>query len=114
MFNFAEAYSRIALEQQGHSPIPERLPTDREIGDMMGNSEMLKRSLEQLRDLVHQSAQTERTRDGAKQPKGPYDEDQEMSMYGEHMKAPQYAMNDTKKRRGVSSDVLLIATGDAI
>jgi hypothetical protein len=80
----------------------ERLPTDRELTDMLNNVELIKRSLEQVRDLVHQSAQTERIRDGAKLPKGPYDEDQDMPMYGEQMKAPQYAMGETKKRRGVS------------
>ena len=81
--------------------MPERLPTDHEIADMLSTTDLVKRSLEQVRELVHQSAQSERIRDVAKQPKGPY-EDDDVSMYSDHMKAPQYAMGETKKRRGVS------------
>ncbi|KAH8178898.1 GATA zinc finger domain-containing protein [Sarocladium implicatum] len=99
IFNFSEAYHRIASEQSGSSPMPERLPTDHEIADMLSTTDLVKRSLEQVRDLVHQSAQSERIRDVAKQPKGPYDDD-DVAMYSEHMKAPQYTMGETKKRRG--------------
>ncbi|KAL2206115.1 hypothetical protein CC79DRAFT_846027 [Sarocladium strictum] len=99
VFNFAEAYHRLAAEQSGSPPLPERLPTDHEIAEMLSTTDLVKRSLEQVRDLVHQSAQSERIRDSAKQPKGPYDDD-DVSMYSDHMKAPQYAMGETKKRRG--------------
>lgn len=77
----------------------ERLPTDREIADMLATSDLVKRSLEQVRDLVHQNAQSERIRDVAKQPKSLYDEE-DVAMYGEQMKVPHYAMGETKKRRG--------------
>ncbi|KAL6414988.1 hypothetical protein AUP68_01524 [Ilyonectria robusta] len=98
IFNFAEAYSRIAQEQHGAHPIPERLPTEREVSDMLSNIELIKRSLEQVRDLVQTSIQNERAREGAKM-KGPYDEDHDVSMYGDGMK-PQYGITEVKKRRG--------------
>ena len=88
------------MEQHGPHPIPERLPTEREVSDMLGNVEMMKRSLEQVRDLVQASIQNERVREGAKV-KGPYEEDHDVPMYGDAMK-PQYGITEVKKRRGVS------------
>ncbi|KAF7546151.1 hypothetical protein G7046_g9388 [Stylonectria norvegica] len=84
IFNFAEAYSRIAQEQHSAHPIPERLPTEREVSDMLGNIELIKRSLEQVRDLVQASIQNERAREGAKM-KG-YEEEHDGSMYSDGMK----------------------------
>ncbi|KAL6908290.1 hypothetical protein GGI43DRAFT_379154 [Trichoderma evansii] len=98
IFNFAEAYGRIAQEQHGSQPIPERLPTEREVSDMLSNVEYLKRSLEQCREVIVASLQSERARDGAK-PKGPYDDDQDVQMYNDSMKQP-YGMTEVKKRRG--------------
>ncbi|CAM1500971.1 Fc.00g101330.m01.CDS01 [Cosmosporella sp. VM-42] len=98
IFNFAEAYSRIAQEQHGAHPIPERLPTEREVSDMLGNIELIKRSLEQVRDIVQASIQSERAREGAKM-KGPFEEDHDVAMYGDGMK-PQYGIAEVKKRRG--------------
>lgn len=97
IFNFAEAYSRIAQEQHGAHPIPERLPTEREVNEMLGNMEHIKRSLEQVRDLVQTSIQNERAREGAKM-KG-YEEEHDVPMYGDGMK-PQYGITEVKKRRG--------------
>ena len=83
--------------------MPERLTTDHEIAEMLSRTDLVKRSLEQVREHVHQCAQSERIRDSAKQPKDPYDDDDDdVAMYSEHMKAPQYTMRETKKRRGVS------------
>ncbi|KPM42019.1 hypothetical protein AK830_g4487 [Neonectria ditissima] len=98
IFNFAEAYSRIAQEQHGAHPIPERLPTEREVSDMLANMELIKRSLEQVRDLVQTSIQNERAREGAKM-KGPYEDEHDVTMYGDGMK-PQYGITEVKKRRG--------------
>lgn len=67
---------------------------------MLSNIELIKRSLEQVRDLVQTSIQNERAREGAKM-KGPYEEDHDVSMYGDGMK-PQYGITEVKKRRGVS------------
>lgn len=67
---------------------------------MLSNVEYLKRSLEQCREVIVASLQSERARDGAK-PKGPYDDDQDVQMYGDSMKQP-YGMTEVKKRRGVS------------
>lgn len=68
---------------------------------MIATADLVRRSLEQVRDLVHQSAQTERLHEMQKPSKNPYDED-DVSIYGGEMKVPQYAMGETKKRRGVS------------
>ncbi|KAG5921374.1 hypothetical protein E4U42_005869 [Claviceps africana] len=99
IFNFAEAYGRIAHEQHGSHPIPERLPTEREVHDMLTNVELLRQSLEQVKDAVLASIQSERAREGIKV-KGSYEEDHpDVAMYENGMKA-QYAMTEVKKRRG--------------
>lgn len=79
--------------------MPDRLPTEREVSEMLANVEYIKRSLEQVREVVQVSMQADRSRDGVK-PKGPYGEAHDVSMY-EGMK-PQYPVNEVKKRRGVS------------
>jgi hypothetical protein len=99
VFNFAEAYGRIAQEQQGPHQIPERLPTEREVADMLANADLMKRSLEQVRDLVQASIQSERAREGTKM-KGPYEEDQDVAMYVDGSKS-QY-VPEKKRARGVS------------
>ena len=98
IFNFVEAYSRTADEQHGAHLIPERLPTGQEVSDMLGNIDIIKRSLEQVRDLVQTSIQNERTCEGAKL-KGPNEEEYD-AMYTDAMK-PQYGMTEVKKRRRV-------------
>jgi hypothetical protein len=98
IFNFAEAYSLIAQEQHGVHTFPERLPTEREVIDMLSNVELIKRSLAQVRDLVQTSIQNERAQEGATE--GYYDE-HDVPMYGDAMK-PQYGITEVKKRRGVS------------
>ena len=67
---------------------------------MLANVDLIKRSLEQVKDAVQVSIQNERAREGVKV-KGPYDEDHDVHMYGDGMK-PQYTMTEVKKRRGVS------------
>lgn len=68
---------------------------------MLANVDLIKRSLEQVKDAVQASIQSERAREGTKV-KGTYEEDHDVSMYGDGMK-PQYAMqHEVKKRRGVS------------
>lgn len=75
---------------------------------MLSNVEYLKRSLEQCREVIVASLQSERARDGAK-PKGPYDDDQDVQMYGDSMKQS-YGMTEVKKRRGVSLALLFVAS----
>ncbi|KAI0137907.1 hypothetical protein F4776DRAFT_663480 [Hypoxylon sp. NC0597] len=95
--NFAEAYSKIASEQHGGQPIPERLPSDQEVSSMLGNVDFMKRSLENLRELVQHSLANEKAREG--RGKGPYEGDDDISMYGDGMKQ-QYGLSEVKKRRG--------------
>ncbi|KAI1468034.1 uncharacterized protein F4812DRAFT_387824 [Daldinia caldariorum] len=95
--NFAEAYSKIASEQHGGQPIPERLPSDQEVSSMLGNVDFIKRSLENLREIVQHSLATEKAREG--RGKGPYEGDDDISMYGDGMKQP-YGLSEVKKRRG--------------
>lgn len=97
VFNFAEAYAKIASEQHGGHPIPERLPSEREVGELLSNVTYLKQNLENLRELVQHSIQTEKAREG--RPKGPYDGDDDVSMYGDGVKQP-YNVGEVKKRRG--------------
>ncbi|KAJ6440505.1 GATA-type sexual development transcription factor NsdD [Purpureocillium lavendulum] len=79
IFNFAEAYTRIAREQHGSQPIPQRLPTDREVSEMLANVDLIKRSLEQVKDAVQASIQSERAREGTKV-KGTYEEDHDVAI----------------------------------
>ncbi|RDA82599.1 hypothetical protein CP532_6327 [Ophiocordyceps camponoti-leonardi (nom. inval.)] len=100
IYTFAEAYTRIAREQHGSQPIPERLPTEREVNEMLVNVDLIKRSLDQVKDAIQASIQSERAREGAKAKSSTYDDDHDMAMYGDAMK-PQYAMqHEVKKRRG--------------
>ncbi|XXH03386.1 hypothetical protein Hte_009785 [Hypoxylon texense] len=103
--NFAEAYHKIAVEQHNGQPIPERLPSDQEVASMLGNVEFMKRSLENLREVVQHSLATEKAREGGRG-KGSYEGDDDLSMYGDGMKQP-YGLNEVKKRRGV---VVIVAT----
>jgi hypothetical protein len=69
---------------------------------MLGYVESMKRSLEQVKDAVQASIQSERVREGAKA-KGTFEEDHhDVPMYDNGMK-PQYTMTEVKKRRGVSN-----------
>ncbi|KAM3550154.1 hypothetical protein MY1884_008387 [Beauveria asiatica] len=95
LFNFAEAYGRAAQEQQGGQSSVERLPSEREVNEMLANADYIKRSLEQVRDIVQH---TERAREGAKA-KSAYEESHDASMYNDGMK-PHYPVNEVKKRRG--------------
>ncbi|PFH55311.1 hypothetical protein XA68_10131 [Ophiocordyceps unilateralis] len=100
IYTFAEAYMRIAREQHGSQPIPERLPTEREVIEMLVNVDLIKRSLDQVKDAIQASIQSERAREGAKMKSSTYEGDHDVPMYGDVMK-PQYAMqHEVKKRRG--------------
>jgi hypothetical protein len=85
IFNFVEAYSRIAEEQHGAILIPERLPTGQEVSDMLSNIDIIKRSLEEVRDLVQILIQNERTFEEAKL-KGPNEEEHDIPMHRDAMK----------------------------
>lgn len=99
--NFAEAYANIASEQHGGQPIPQRLPSEREVAEMIANVEYLRKNVETVRDVVQQSIANEKAREGRH--KGPYDDD-DVSMYGDGMKQ-HYGLGEVKKRRGVSRAV---------
>jgi hypothetical protein len=92
--------SRIGQDQHGAHPIPRRLPTGRELSDMLSNMELIKRSLEHVKDLVQTSIQNERGREGPKM-QGPYEEKHTVPMHGDGMQ-PLYGVTEVKKRRGVS------------
>jgi hypothetical protein len=64
---------------------------------MLANADLMKRSLEQVRDLVQASIQSERAREGTKM-KGPYEEDQDVAMYVDGSKS-QY-VPEKKRARG--------------
>ncbi|KAH7243828.1 hypothetical protein B0J15DRAFT_515481 [Fusarium solani] len=97
ILNFSEVYTRITQEQHRAHPILSRLPTERDISDMLGNIERIERHLEQVRSLLQALSQNERAREAAKM-KSPYEEDHDMPTHGDAMR-PQYV--DTPEwRRG--------------
>lgn len=100
LYNFAEAYANIASEQHGGQPIPQRLPADKEVSEMLHNVDYLKKTLDNIREIVNSSIANEKAREGGKY-RGPYD-DEDVSMYGDGMK-PHYGLGEVKKRRGVST-----------
>ncbi|KAK1469135.1 GATA zinc finger [Colletotrichum melonis] len=94
IFNFAEAYGKIAAEQQGaHHPLHDRLPTEQELNEMIDNVEYIRNSLDSVRQVVKES--NERVRAAGKQ-KG-YD-DEDTPMYDGMNKT--YGITEVKKRRG--------------
>ena len=101
LFTFAEAYGRIAQEQHGAHPIPERLPTEQEVNDMLSNAEMARVALERVKETVQQSIRNERAREAPKA-KGTFEEERDVAMFEDGMK-PQYSITEVKKRRGVST-----------
>ncbi|OAA38036.1 sexual development transcription factor NsdD [Cordyceps fumosorosea ARSEF 2679] len=86
VFTFAEAYIRAAQEHQAAHGSIDRLPNQREVNEMLANVDYIKRSLEQVRDIVQY---TKSAREGAKY----------KSPYGDGMK-PHYSFNEAKKRCG--------------
>ncbi|TQN63834.1 GATA zinc finger domain-containing protein 10 [Colletotrichum shisoi] len=94
IYNFAEAYGRIAAEQHGGHPLPDRLPTEREVMEMLDNVDYIRNSLDSVRQLIKESEQ--RVRAAGKQ-KGYEDED--MPMY-DGMNKNNYGLTEVKKRRG--------------
>lgn len=82
--------------------MPTRLPSEREVGDMLNMAEWMKGMLDNLRGMVQASmVMNDRARE-ASRGKGPPYEDEDMSMYGDGMKSA-YEMGGVKKRRGVST-----------
>ncbi|PSR97007.1 hypothetical protein BD289DRAFT_124472 [Coniella lustricola] len=99
IFNFADAYGRCAAEEQGPaSHMPTRLPSEREVGDMLNMAEWMRGMLDNLRTMVqHSMVMNDRARE-ATRGKGAYD-DEDVVMFGDGMKST-YEMAGVKKRRG--------------
>ncbi|KAI0156974.1 hypothetical protein GGR57DRAFT_76514 [Xylariaceae sp. FL1272] len=95
--NFAEAYAKIASEQQhAEHTIPERLPTEREVSEIIDVTHWLKQQLESLRENVATLA--EKARDNNRN-SGPGFDGEDDIMYGDGVKPP-YGLGEVKKRRG--------------
>ncbi|KAH9906825.1 hypothetical protein F4778DRAFT_778266 [Xylariomycetidae sp. FL2044] len=90
--NFAEAWSKSASEQHGGPPIPERMPTERECTDMLGNLKYIQNSIENVREYVQHTGKAAREADRSK---GPYDGDDDI-MYSDKS----FSLGEVKKRRG--------------
>ncbi|KAI1823438.1 hypothetical protein F4861DRAFT_539977 [Xylaria intraflava] len=97
--NFAEAYIKVASEQHGGHPIPERLPTEKEVTNLIDVSMWLKSQLENVRDIVQHSL-AEKARDSNRNNGPSYDGDDDMSMYGDNVKPSSFGLGEVKKRRG--------------
>ena len=99
IFSFAEGYGKLAQEQHPSRPIPERLPSEREVMDMLGNVEYIRRSLESVRDLVQQHNRAEIPREA----KGKASlEEEDTTMYDGPKQVTYGGTTEVKKRRGVS------------
>ncbi|KAJ2980654.1 hypothetical protein NQ176_g2505 [Zarea fungicola] len=91
IFNFAEAYGRVAQEHGGDA-VPERLPTQREVNEMIANVDYIKRVLEQVGQVVQHTEQA--------RAHGPRDEEnRNVNIHNDGMK-PRHPVNMVKKRRG--------------
>jgi hypothetical protein len=88
------------LDKQGVHHFHERLPTEGEVADMLANNERIKRSLEQLRDSVQFSNQSELSCEATKI-KWLCEEDQDATIYSNVVK-PQN-VTENKRPQGVSS-----------
>ncbi|KAI1428639.1 hypothetical protein F5Y12DRAFT_710937 [Xylaria sp. FL1777] len=97
--NFAEAYMKVASEQHGGQPIPERLPSEKEVSELIDISIWLKSQLENVRDIV-QHSMAEKARDSNRNDGTSYDGDDDISMYGDNVKPSPYGLGESKKRRG--------------
>lgn len=96
--NFAEAYMKVASEQHGAQAVPERLPSEKEVGDLIDVTIWLKSQLENVRDIVQHSL-AEKARDSSRNSGPSYDGEDDISMYGDNVKSA-YGLGEVKKRRG--------------
>ncbi len=92
----------MASEQHGGQPIPERLPSEKEVSELIDISIWLKSQLENVRDIV-QHSMAEKARDSNRNDGTSYDGDDDISMYGDNVKPSPYGLGESKKRRGVSA-----------
>lgn len=107
LFNFAEAFDTAAREQHGAQPIPSRLPTENEITAMLDNVYMIKKCLEDVKNMVLQSrleTEQQRARESvvvvAPTPTRKPMEEEDTVMYGSDTLKPSYGVQEVKKRRG--------------
>lgn len=77
ILGFAEVFGRMALEQHGTRRTIERLPTEQEVNGILANVDLLSRSLQQVKDVVEASKQSERIQKGANV-EGSFQEDQDV------------------------------------
>ncbi|CAK7218863.1 hypothetical protein SEUCBS140593_003698 [Sporothrix eucalyptigena] len=106
IYNFAEAFGSLAREEHGPHPMPGRMPSDREVLEMISNAEWLKTMLESLRHMVHEvnkgrSGGGNGGESGSGAGNGGRQknvDDMDMPMYNEQSNKP-YGM-EVKKRRG--------------
>jgi len=97
-YQFAEAYGRIASEQHGPQPIPERLPSEQEVADIISNHDMQRAALERIREVIAQSLRSQRAPEPPK-PKATYQDEQDAAMFEDGSKT-HYNITEVKKRRG--------------
>ena len=81
--------------------MPGRMPSDREVVEMISNAEWLKTMLENLRGMVQQTVVSERGLGSANRQKPAGYDEMDVPMYNEPAHKS-FALNEVKKRRGVS------------
>jgi hypothetical protein len=102
---------KVASEQHGGQPIPERLPSEKEVSDLIDVTLWLKSQLENVRDIVQHSL-AEKARDSNRNNGASYDGDDDISMHSDSVR-PSYGLGEVKKRRGVSTLLTQLAKATA-
>ncbi|EFW99122.1 hypothetical protein CMQ_5543 [Grosmannia clavigera kw1407] len=100
IYNFAEAFGSIAREEHSPQPMPGRMPSDREVCDMINNAEWLKTMLEHLRSIVQQTVVNDRGSNNSVRQKTQSFDDSDTPIYGDPSGKPYNTLNEVKKRRG--------------
>ncbi|KAJ2987036.1 hypothetical protein NUW58_g4726 [Xylaria curta] len=77
--NFADAYIKVAQEQHGSQPIPERLPSEKEVSELIDVTIWMKSQLENVRDIVQHSL-AEKARDSSRNSGPSYDGDDDITI----------------------------------
>ncbi|KAI6782100.1 GATA-type sexual development transcription factor NsdD [Emericellopsis cladophorae] len=95
LLNFADAYSGLAREEHGSHPIPERMPTEKEINDVVSYVDAIKADLDSVKHIMYNAIQNRE-----QPPRRAYAEDHDAAVYEESMKFNHQTVLPEKRKRG--------------
>jgi hypothetical protein len=96
LYNFADAYSSLAREEHGNHPIPERMPSEKEIDDVFGYVDAIKADLDSVKQIMQNAV-----RNREQPPRAAYSDEQDVATYDESMKFNHQSVLPEKRKRGV-------------